>query len=406
MLTSNHLKWAFRLDSFCIVVGAMVPVGLIIGNVAFESMIAIVGICWIIRSIIAKENSWPRLLKHPLILPWLFWFGSIMISLVWNGPGSKGWAHDVVLIRYLIYFAALLDISERRSIISPLLSGLAAGILWGLLNTILAYSIGYDILGKPFIRYSYKLKEAGRIASLAAYVAPFFLAWSFLDFRLTNKMKIMTALVGGIATIQIFYIPVRTVGIAGTAGILSFLIYFIVIKISRIWAAFIILLMGLSIGIFIKFGPQWNLSSFYARIAIWKVAWAMWLGHPVVGVSVSAWQDCYKEIAASGSVAPYVAPNGHSYLLLETTHAHNLFLQLLTCTGLLGFCSFCWLFFNNVRVLFQKNISGWRTGLITWPIVFLVIGLTGWNIFGSQYQTLFVYFMLLAAISVNHHQEI
>jgi len=395
---SENNRWASRLDNFCMFVGAMVPTGLVIGNAGFESMIVIVGICWIIRSIIAKENPLPRLLKHPLILPWLFWFGSIIISLVWNGPGSKGWAHDVVLIRYLLYFAALLDISKRRSIISPLLIGLAAGVLWGLLNTILAYSIGYDILGNSLLRYSSKLKETARIASLAAYAGPFFLAWFFLDSRLDYKMKIATVLVGGIAMIQIFHAHIRTVQIAAIAGILSFLTYFIFTKIHRIWLFVFVALSGLFIGVFIKFGPQWNLASFYDRVSIWKVAWVMWLEHPVVGISVSAWKDFYKEIVASGSVTPYVSPNGFMMRSPEAAHAHNLFLQLLGCTGILGFCSFFWLFINSIRMVFQKNISGWRIGLIPWPVVFIVIGLTGWNIFGSQYQTIFVYFMLLTAV--------
>ncbi|MCD4721462.1 MAG: O-antigen ligase family protein [Desulfobacula sp.] len=404
MLTSNRLKWAFRLDSFCIVVGAMVPVGIIIGNAGFESMVALAGICWIIRSIIAKENPWPGLLKHPLILPWLFWYGSIIISLAWNGPGSKGWAHDIVFIRYFLYFSALLDISKRRSIITPLLIGLAAGVLWSLFNIILAYAIGHDVFGKPLIRYTSKLKEAGRVASLAAYIGPFFLAWSFLDFRLTYKMRIATALVGIMAMIQIFHVPIRTVQIASIAGILSFMTYFIFTKITRIWTFFIILLMGLFIGIFIKFGPQWDFKSFYDRISIWKVAWVMWLDHPITGVSVSAWQDSYKEIVASGSVSPYVASDGFMVRSPEAAHAHSLFLQLLACTGILGFCSFCWLFINIIRMAFQKNVSGWRIGLITWPIVFIVIGLTGWNIFGSQYQTVFAYFMILTAVSVNQQE--
>jgi len=403
---NKHLKWASRLDSFCVFVGAMVPTGLVIGNVGFESMMALVGVCWIIRSIIAKQNPWPRLLKNPLVLPWLFWFGSVMISLVWNGAGSKGWVHDIVLIRYFIYFAALLDISHRRSIISALLIGLGAGVLWGLANTIIAYLIGHDIFGHPLIRYTFKLKEASRIASLAAYVGPFFLAWFFLDSKLTRKIKIAIFFVAGIALIQIFHFHIRTVAIASVAGILSILIYFIITNIPRIWSICIVSLMGLSIGAFLKFGPDWNLESLYARFNIWKVAWSMWLDHLFVGVSVSAWPDFYKQKFASGTVELFMESNTLNVHVPKAAHAHNLFLQLLSSTGILGLFSFLWLFVNSIRVQFKNKISGWRNGLITWPVVFCVIGLTGWNIFGSQYQTVFAYFMLLTAVSVVPQQEI
>lgn len=403
-MKNNRLKWASRLDSFCIIIGAMVPTGIIIGNAGFESMIALVGICWITRSILAKENPLPPLLKHSLILPWLCWIGSIVLSLAWNGAGSKGWVHDIVLIRYLIYFAALLDISQRRSIIVPLLSGLAAGILWGVLNTLMAFSIGYDILGNSIMRYSTKLKETSRIASLAAYVGPFFLAWSFLDSRLSYKIKIAIAFVGSLAMIYIAHANILTVQIAGVAGILSFVTYFLIKTNPRIGVFFIFLLAGLSIIVVMKYGGQINLHSMYDRINIWKVAWGMWLNHPFVGGSVSSWPDFYKEVVASGSITPYVPPNGKISWSLDARHAHNLFLQLISCTGVLGLMSFCWLFINAIRITFQKKVSGWRFGLMTWPIVFLVIGLAGWNIFGSQYQAVFAYFMVLTAVSVNQQE--
>ncbi len=406
MLENNRLKWTSRIDSFCVVMGAMVPTGLIIGNAGFESMIALVGLSWIIRSIIAKENPWPRLLKHPLVLPWLFWFGSVMISLAWNGAGSKGWAHDIVLIRYFIYFAALLDISHRRSIITSLLIGLGAGILWGLANTIMAYAIGHDIFGNDLIRYSYKLKEASRIASLAAYAGPFFFAWFLLDSRLTRKIKIAIAILTGIAMLQIFHVHIRTVEIASIAGILSSLIYLISKKVPWKWLSFFAILMGVLIGVFIKFGPSYNLDSFYARVNIWKVTWYMWLDHPVVGVSVSAWQDYYKHKFASGAIEPFMQSSSMNVHVPEAAHAHNLFLQLMSASGIIGLISFLWLFVNSIRVQLKNKISGWRNGLITWPVVFLVIGLAGWNIFGSQYQTLFAYFMVLTAASAMPKQDI
>jgi len=38
----------------------------------------------------------------------------------------------------------------------------------------------------------------------------------------------------------------------------------------------------------------------------------------------------------------------------------------------------------------------WKSGLATWPVVFLVNGLAGSNIYSSWYQALFAFFVVLA----------
>jgi O-antigen ligase len=168
-----------------------------------------------------------------------------------------------------------------------------------------------------------------------------------------------------------------------------------------------ILLAGLiCVSIFglIRFGPRVDLDSTYDRIGYWKVVWAMWQEHPILGVSVSAWQDVYKETAASDRVKPYISPDGRSWKHREVTHAHNLFFHLISCTGILGVASFCWLFVNCIRLVICKiDLCG--HAMITWPVVFFVIGLTGWNIYGAQYQTIFAYFAALTGVMDNDHMD-
>lgn len=65
---SRHI-WAFRLDKFCAISGGLIPVGIVMGNIGFESIIGLVGLCWIISSIVAKENPSRRIIKHPLVIP-------------------------------------------------------------------------------------------------------------------------------------------------------------------------------------------------------------------------------------------------------------------------------------------------------------------------------------------------
>ena len=396
--------WAARIDAFCAVAAGLVPLGLVVGNVGFEAVIALVGFLWMVRSFLARSNPIPRLIKHPLIIPWLAWLGSVVISLLWNGPGGKGWGHDVALVRYFLYVAAVFDISRRRAVFKYLLMGLGAGIVWGLANTLLAYAIGYDLFGRPLIRYSYKIKDAGRIASLAAYAGPFFLAWGSLGKNLKPLNRTAVLTVGIIAMVQIFHIHIRTVEAAAVAGIFVYLVYIAKRYGGRIVMGVTIGVSGLLIWLFVQFGPQVDFWSLYDRMGYWKVVWAMWREHPIVGVAVSAWQDVYKEMAVSDTIAPFVSPDGRIWKAVDVTHAHNLVLHILSCTGILGLASFGWLFVNAVRLVVRRlDLCG--HALLTWPVVFLVIGLTGWNIYGAQYQTVFAFFIGLTGVSLTQDMQ-
>ncbi|MFZ5571080.1 MAG: O-antigen ligase family protein [Thermodesulfobacteriota bacterium] len=402
MTDTNRAIWADRLDKAVIFSGAFVPAGIVVGNAGFEAAVALAGLCWIVRSVLAGENPLPRLLRHPVLLPWLAWYGSILISLLWNGPGDKGWAHDVVLIRHLLFCAALIDTSRRREVARPLLMGLAAGLLWAALNTALAHVFGHDLMGKDLERYANKLKEAERIASFAAYAAPFYLAWGLLDKTLTSRNR---GLIFGLALLAaglMVLFRIRTAMLGAGAGLLLALAYLTTRYISTKTAVILFLMLGFAGGLGVKYLPRpgGNLDSVYDRINIWKVAWHMFQENPVVGVSVSAWRQVYATTAASGAVAPYVSPDGRVVRSPDATHCHSLFFQVLSSTGILGSLVFVWLFFSIVRRV-SGGLSGWRYGLLTWPAVFIMIGLTGWNIFGAQYLPIFAFWVALAALPVE-----
>jgi len=394
MQKTLRLKWAARLDKFCAVTGSLVPAGLVIGNIGFESAVGFVGLGWIVRCVMIKENPFRQLWRHPLVIPWSVWFASIVISLVFNGPGSKGWAHDVVFIRYVLFGLALLDISRRLPVARYLLYGLAAGVIWAALNTVSAYMLGHDLLGKPLLRYTGKLKEASRISGLSAYAAAFFLSWGLLDGKLSAAQKSALLLIGLIAFTQVLQTHVRTAVLGAAAGIFFGAAFFVKNKKAHGLALALVLAVVLAIGTVFYFSKQFNLSSVYDRIYFWKVAWRMWLDHPLFGVGISSFQDAYKEMAASGVIPEYIAPDGSVFSASEQTHAHSLFFMLISSTGLLGLAAFIWLFIAVVRMVLG-DLKGFRYGLISWPVVLMVIGLTGFNIYHSWYQALLAFMLVL-----------
>ncbi|MBW1698395.1 MAG: O-antigen ligase family protein [Deltaproteobacteria bacterium] len=392
-----------RLDKVCAIAGALVPVGLVMGNVAFESMIGLVGCGWLLRCIIQKERPF-ALFKHSLVLPWLAWLVAIAVSLFWNGAGSKGWVHDLVFFRYMLYVVALLDVSKRLPVERYLLLGFAAGVLWAAINTASAYTMGFDLLGKPLIRYTGKLKEASRISGMSAYAGPFFIAWGLLDTMISKKLRVVLCTIGLLSMVQLFQTHVRTAILAAVIGVVFCSLFFLKKHVSL--KAAVALSLALIFSVFVSFHvqKQFRLDTLYDRVFFWKVAFTIWQSQPVLGVGISSFQDAYKEVANSEEMTGFKAPDGTIYRAREQTHAHNLFLMLMACTGLLGLAAFLWLFINAVVFIF-RDLRGYRLGLAVWPVVFLAIGLTGFNIYHSWYQALLAFFIVLIGICAPEGRE-
>lgn len=392
-------RWAGRMDRICVVAASLVPVGFVTGNAGFESMIALTGLGWLIGCGVRRENPLPAFVSHPVAVAWMAWFGVVVLSLLINGAGSKGWGHDIAIVRHLIFFTALIDISRRRPVAKAMLIGMAAGIAWGAVNTLLAHLVGHDVLGRDAFRYTQKLKDAERIASFSAYAALFFITWGILDRQLAIPKRLLALAAGAVGVLLMVTLGIRTgmVGVVGGAGFI--VLYELKRFLSRTVLAAMLLLAVAAGGLFLTYGysPQDKFLSMYDRFNIWKVAWTLWEEHPLVGVSVSNWQDAYAEKEASGTVEPIRTSDGVVIRSPDATHPHNLFFQLISCTGILGLGCFVWLFVSTTRLIFRQPVS-WRLGMVTWPMAFLVIGITGWNIYGSQYQTLFAYFVTLAGL--------
>ncbi len=396
--TETTMKWGRYLDNSMLFLGAAVPMGIVIGNAGFEAMIALTVLAWMVRAVLLRKNPFSEIAANPAFLAWTAWFFCIVASLAVNGAGTKGAGHDIVFIRFLLFACALLDLSTRRPVGRHFVWGLAAGVLFAGVNTIMAYGAGFDLFGRSVERYTSKLKEPARFAGLCAMAAPFFLAWAQTAWSEKSKQWIFFLAIGAAALVILVQTTIRTAIIASFCGMFFAVFSFRYTKMG--WTEKILwpVLLFTGIWITVQYAEGWNLRTFYDRIAIWKISVAMWQEHFFLGVGVSAYKDIYADFALSGVVSPYVAPTGVVFDIRKAYHAHNLFLMLLSCTGILGLISFLWLFASCIWAA-VKNTMPWKYGLATWPVVFLVNGLAGSNIYNSWYQALFAFFAVLALTS-------
>ncbi|HID98376.1 MAG TPA: O-antigen ligase family protein [Thermodesulfobacteriaceae bacterium] len=398
MSRTDLQTWSARLDSCCLYLGSSLPVAVITGNAAFETVLALVAAAWIARSILARESLLP-VMKHSLVTPWLAWYSAIILSVLFNIPGGKGWIHDLAYVRYIIFVMAMFDVSRRRPVAGHLLAGLACAVVFAAINTVMAYSTGHDIIGRPLTRYTQRLKEAERIAGFSAYAAPFFLGWSLLGRTPDRLARAGIFSTGLTACIQLIQGHTRTAWIACAAALYFYLIYACRKRRAVLagLAVFFVACVYLGIHLFQtgNFGQPY---SWYHRIYIWKICWFVWLDDPVFGAGISSFRDVFREISMTGIVPDVQELTALNVDLSDAYHAHNLFLMLLCTTGLIGLGSFLWLLFNSIRMIFQ-DVQGWRTGLISWPVVLFVCGLTGYNIFHGWYQAVFTFFIVLIGTS-------
>lgn len=390
-------KWPGRLDDLSVYTAAMVPVGIVIGNTGFEIAIGLAGLFWLVRCAITGSNPLAAFIADSQTKAWLFWYLVIIVSLLWNGPGSKGIAHDVIFFRQLLFLAALLDVSRRRSVAPQLLYGLGAGILFAVFNTSLSLLVGSDIFGRSPARYLGKLKEASRIAGLCAYAAPFFFCWAFDDKGGDRRRRRMVFCLGLLATLLLMQIHIRTAILAALVGLIFALINVKRFSWSKTVALAVIVLVFMG-GLFCVV-PVEELYSMYDRVHIWKVSWNVWLDNPFLGSGVSSFQNVFSQTASSGGDFDVMAIDGTVFNGFEATHAHNLFLMLMAATGLAGLAAFLWLYVVSIRKIFSCRVS-WRGGLVTWPAVVFVLALFGYNIYHSWYQALFVFMVALIGTSV------
>jgi hypothetical protein len=392
--------WGGRLDKAVAVLAALAPAGVVLGNAAFESAVALAVLLWLVRLAVTRHNPLAVFRVSGLVFPWALFTLAIVLSVVASGGGSKGAGHDLAFVRFFLFGAAVTDVSARRPVVALLVKGLALAVLLAAVNTASAWLFGWDLLGRPLERYTGKLKEASRIAALCAYAAPFFAAQGAGAGGLTKKGRSLWIGIGVLAFSLVLLTQVRTAILAAIAATLA------AVALShrkRLFTPWVTVPAGLftaaALLLFFRY-DLWDLASFYDRVYYWRVGLAIWADHPLLGASVSAFQETYLEIAASGRVEPFLAPNGEVYALKEQTHLHNVPLMVAACTGLFGLLASGWLFVRAALMALRAPLRI-RAGLAAWPVVFLLAGLTGWNPFHAWYLALLSFFLVLTSVSAG-----
>ncbi|MBW1987948.1 MAG: O-antigen ligase family protein [Deltaproteobacteria bacterium] len=378
---------------------ALVPVGVVLGNVGYEGTVALAVTAFLVRCAIVRKNPLSPVASEPALFAWGLWVAAVIAAVLVKGPGSKGMGHDLALVRYLLFIAAVVDVNRRKPLFSMMAWGLAGAVVLGVVNTVAAYAFGQDLVGHELSRYTGKQQEANRLASIAPYAAPFFLGWAAVAGGDRRWLRALCLGLAALAVGQLVQTRIRT-ALAGAVAGMAMAAGWLFFRDPRkrtllvVGSAAVILILAIGGALWAEEGMT-ELSAMKNRIYIWKVSSLVYRDNPVFGSGVSAFRDAYEKAVDTGKVDPSRATWGkqkfHAY------HAHNLALQLLASTGLFGFLTFG-AFFVLASRRALANARGRGTGLAAWPVVVLVLGLTGFNVYSSCYQSVLAFFTAMVLL--------
>ena len=401
------------IDKIIVTLISIIPTGMFIGSAISEFFVILTILFWFIRIAITKQNPFPFISKNPLFYPVLLWLISIYIALFLNiksaTPDEIG--HDIVLLRFVLLFFIILDVSKNNNIFKPFISGLIFCFALIMFNIVMTKLVGHDIFNIPAYKYFNKMSKAGDITMLFAYMSPIFIGLALFIKNITALKRWLFALLGIIAFGVIVCLEIRTAMISTTIGIAVIVSYFVFKKVS-IKVAFLSILIPMVILIIVFFNRNSNyssrsISSFADRIAIWKASLEIWKEKPIFGVSVFNYSKSYEKNLNKkgfGSSANFMG----SFRKLDSdyvpNHAHNVFVEQLSCTGIVGLISLIWLIINLFKIIIRSNKH--YILFISIPIVFCVQGLSGWHIYQSLYGSyFFLTISILTAICDNPKEQ-
>lgn len=141
------------------------------------------------------------------------------------------------------------------------------------------------------------------------------------------------------------------------------------------------------------------------RLDFWNVSLAIWADHPVLGVGLGGFPEAYAESGVSGrSFLP-------GTLLAPPPHAHNIFLNHLVETGILGLAAITTIVLAALRhaLSLRRALDPWTrtigSALLAVLFVFLLSNQFEVTMIGELGETVWIVFGILSAVAAIHQGE-
>lgn len=304
-------------------------------------------------------------------LGWVLFLAFLLVSSFWSlSPGMTLQSTGILFLGSLLYLMARSNdpaAQKRLETLGMVLAALAS--LKGLHQWLFDFGDLQTLLGQmsgvqhDIVEAAVHNRRAFGFSATSGALAAFlllFLPQAFLEARLQSGSK---KWIYGALTLLL------TAGLFATqsvGAITSLVLAVLLVLVKRRSRTAIALLLGggalvVAFLIATRGLHSWLLAAFGMRVELWKNAWGLFLAHPLLGTGLGTFGELYQQVGL---------PMGTGAL-----YPHNILLQLMVETGLVGLGLFLWVMFSLVtRLKAPFRWEGWGigTGLLAFFLFSLV----------------------------------
>ncbi len=354
-LTSPRTQsWDQKLTMLVVVAFGFVPLLLAFSRAGADIVITGIGVLFLVRSAFTRQWEW---LKRPdimvLTILWLY----LMASALTASDPSTSLIKSLIWGRMVLFFAAatswILVSSKHLSLICRII---LPTLLFLMVDTAWQYITSVSLSGNP--KFGHRLSgplSSYNIGNLLLKTSiPVLCFWFYRAYQSSHKPQMLLSLIGLMAIAALVVISgERSIGILmflGMSGLFGFLFLYqpkirkYVFGYAAIMAAIITLLFSTQIPTqqrsaeFLK-----TMSSFWDSHygELFRNAYALWKEHPITGLGVGGFRN-------------------HCDAMMEkinTTHCaihpHNIYLEWLSETGIIGLV----LFITAMAIIVQRFVK-------------------------------------------------
>lgn len=381
MLTKTADKAIF----YCLLLYALASsISIAAANIAISFALLFAVIRYAKQSFELRADRW--LIKVVLVF-WAMILISALFAYDHDVAFSKLWAY---IYRGAPLFLAICFIDSRKKLFAVVIT-MAMSI--GIADL---YAIWQGFHGMPRAKaFSHYMAFAGNLIQMIPVVAVLALE----EKRLALNMRIVLGVISLLSLLALLFNATRGAWIAIFVAAGSYILVSLFAK-RRQAAIALCILMAISAGVFcyspilqsrgvslIDFSTNGENSE---RLLLWRNAWRMFVGHPVVGVGPGNFRDIH--------LGHYITPESKEQL----GHAHNNFLQILAENGIIGFAGFVSMFTYILVFLYRKGIvrrEPLALAVFLATLTLLLQGLTEFNYGDSAVIRMYWFLLGLAAIA-------
>ncbi|SDC08599.1 MULTISPECIES: O-antigen ligase family protein [unclassified Candidatus Frackibacter] len=338
-----------------------------------------------------KEREGLKYLKTGMELSILLYLLANLISILFSHNMNISWqAFGEVIIPVLIYYMIFNSVTRLELVKKIFIFFILSISIASIYSIYQHYFLEIERASGFFLTLTY--------GSIMVLILPLLITFNFNDLSMKNRLLSLITL--GITSLSLIFTNTRGTWLAILGGV-AFLSIFKNKKLIIWFMVLVILALALIPSFYQRASTIIDLdnSSNKERLLMWKSAFNMFRDYPLTGVGLGMFSELYPK--------KYMLPEAR---VKKRHYAHNIVMNILAETGIIGLGAFTFLVsyifkvgFELLRNLEDKYWINAILGLLAGILAFLIHGLTFYNLGDSETAKLF--WVIIALLMVIYREK-